>query len=127
MAVNPPPAAGWYPDPWQHAPFRWWDGVQWTGHLQQPQPQQPVPVTVIQQGNGLAVASLVCGIVGVVLGLIPILFVITIPLGLIGVILGAVALRRPQRRAMAWWGVALGLVALALGVWGAVIVDKAFS
>lgn len=25
----PPP--GWYPDPWQVAPTRWWDGIAWTG------------------------------------------------------------------------------------------------
>jgi membrane protease YdiL (CAAX protease family) len=27
-----PPPPGWYPDPWQHAPWRWWDGVAWTGY-----------------------------------------------------------------------------------------------
>lgn len=27
-----PPAAGWYPDPWDRAAKRWWDGRQWTGH-----------------------------------------------------------------------------------------------
>lgn len=29
MAVTPP---GWFPDPWQAAHLRWWDGTQWTGH-----------------------------------------------------------------------------------------------
>ncbi|HEV8295852.1 MAG TPA: CPBP family glutamic-type intramembrane protease, partial [Acidimicrobiales bacterium] len=24
------PRPGWYPDPWQHAWYRWWDGRQWT-------------------------------------------------------------------------------------------------
>jgi hypothetical protein len=28
-ASAPPP--GWYPDPWQVAPTRWWDGLSWTG------------------------------------------------------------------------------------------------
>jgi hypothetical protein len=30
-AADAPPA-GWYPDPWQQAPQRFWDGSQWTGH-----------------------------------------------------------------------------------------------
>ncbi len=26
------PPAGWYPDPWEQAATRWWDGSTWTGH-----------------------------------------------------------------------------------------------
>ena len=26
------PPAGWYTDPWQLQPWRWWDGTQWTGY-----------------------------------------------------------------------------------------------
>jgi membrane protease YdiL (CAAX protease family) len=37
----PPPAPrvppGWYPDPWGASPARWWDGVQWTGFVVQPE------------------------------------------------------------------------------------------
>lgn len=25
--------AGWYPDPWQMAPWRWWDGETWTANI----------------------------------------------------------------------------------------------
>ena len=25
--------AGWYPDPWRQAWWRWWDGGQWTGYV----------------------------------------------------------------------------------------------
>lgn len=25
--------AGWYPDPWNEAPWRWWDGSRWTGYV----------------------------------------------------------------------------------------------
>jgi hypothetical protein len=32
-AAAPP---GWYPDPWDPAMARWYDGVQWTGYTQQP-------------------------------------------------------------------------------------------
>jgi hypothetical protein len=31
MSGAPPP--GWYPDPWQAAASRWWDGEQWTAHV----------------------------------------------------------------------------------------------
>jgi Domain of unknown function (DUF4328)/Protein of unknown function (DUF2510) len=44
---------GWYPDPWQPARRRWWDGTSWGDHTwdpnqpqqpaQQPQPQSPQP------------------------------------------------------------------------------------
>ena len=29
VGATPP---GWYPDPWQQAPYRWWDGTAWTSH-----------------------------------------------------------------------------------------------
>jgi hypothetical protein len=31
MRTSSPPA-GWYADPWNVDPLRWWDGHQWTGH-----------------------------------------------------------------------------------------------
>jgi hypothetical protein len=30
MSSTPP---GWYHDPWQRAPMRWWDGARWTEHV----------------------------------------------------------------------------------------------
>ncbi|HEX2383768.1 MAG TPA: DUF4328 domain-containing protein [Acidimicrobiales bacterium] len=34
---------GWYPDPWQPARRRWWDGTSWGDHTWDPnQPQRPV-------------------------------------------------------------------------------------
>lgn len=43
---NPPPptqSAGWYADPWREGNWRWYDGQQWTAHIDQPRPvlQQP--------------------------------------------------------------------------------------
>ncbi|MFM7069174.1 MAG: DUF2510 domain-containing protein [Actinomycetes bacterium] len=32
-ASQPLPPAGWYPDEFGEAHFRWWDGTQWTAHI----------------------------------------------------------------------------------------------
>jgi len=41
-AQGPPPAsqvpAGWFADPWGHAPLRWWDGSIWTGYVSETEP-----------------------------------------------------------------------------------------
>jgi protease PrsW len=34
--LAPPARSGWYPDPWQQAPWRWWDGVYWTANVSAP-------------------------------------------------------------------------------------------
>ena len=47
MSQVPPtssPPAGWYPDPAEPSVIRWWDGAQWTHHLQPaPHAADPVP------------------------------------------------------------------------------------
>ncbi|MCC6225358.1 MAG: CPBP family intramembrane metalloprotease [Microthrixaceae bacterium] len=30
MSAPPLPPPGWHPDPWGHAPLRWWDGAAWS-------------------------------------------------------------------------------------------------
>jgi Protein of unknown function (DUF2510) len=46
---------GWYPDRQDAALLRWWDGAQWTGHIQ---PRTgPVPVAVNSQAGGSAGAA----------------------------------------------------------------------
>ena len=40
MSQPPPPKPpGWYPDPYRQAPFRWWDGTNWSQQTSQGQPQ----------------------------------------------------------------------------------------
>lgn len=41
MNAPHPPPAGWYPDPSGRAPFRYWDGAQWTEHTNQGTPPSP--------------------------------------------------------------------------------------
>ena len=43
-ALVPPPTSpppGWYPDPWQLAELRWWDGAAWTADVHQAVPAVP--------------------------------------------------------------------------------------
>jgi hypothetical protein len=64
------------------------------------------------ESNGLAVAGLVCGIVG--------LFILNVILGPLAIIFGGVGLSRANRgaphRAMSIWAIALGIVAIVLFV-----------
>ena len=73
-------------------------------------------------GTGMAVAALCCGIVGVVIGLIPLMFLVAGLLGVLSIIFGIVALGRPVARGMAWGGLICGIVALLLAGYGAFVV-----
>lgn len=80
--------------------------------------------------NGLAIAALVLGVVGAVFGLIPLTGFIAIICGVLAIAFGIPAWRAARvrgRRAMAIAGTILGVIALALGVWGTVIVADAAS
>src|SRR5687768_517063 len=83
------------------------------------------------KGNGMAVAALVLGIVGVVFGLIPLFFFVALPAGVLGLVFGWVGRKRakadplvPGRR-MATWGLVLGIGAIGLGIVGIAIVGNA--
>src|SRR5438045_7965032 len=41
MANDP----GWYPDPWQPARRRWWDGTAWTDHTWDPNMPSATPLS----------------------------------------------------------------------------------
>jgi hypothetical protein len=74
-----------------------------------PPPAAPPPI--IQPTNGLAVASLVLGILSLVMFWIP--FLGWVPV-LVGLVLGLVALQQPQGRGMAIVGIVCSGIALAL-------------
>ncbi|WP_243458195.1 DUF4190 domain-containing protein [Sporosarcina sp. Te-1] len=65
------------------------------------------------ESNGLAIAALVLGIIGVVLN-----FVIIIPyfLGILAIIFGSVGLKKPYGRGMSIAGIILGSVALLMKI-----------
>jgi len=77
----------------------------------------------VNRHEGLAVAALVLGIIGVAFGVIPLTFWIALPCGALALIFGLIG-RRPTKGK---WGVALGVIALVLGIIGATIVNKAVN
>ena len=90
-------------------------------------------VYVAGTGNGLAVTALVCGIVGAVVGLIPILAIPALALGLVAFVLGILGRRKAKkdpragRKGAATAGIILGVIAIALGIAGLVIVNDAVN
>jgi hypothetical protein len=80
----------------------------------------PPPVQPVNTHRGLAIAALVLGIVGAVFGFIPITFVIALICGVLALIFGLIGRRHGMGKA----GLILGIVAIALGIWGAVIVNQ---
>jgi hypothetical protein len=88
-----------------------------------PPPTYSYPPAPVNRHEGLAVAALVLGIIGVVFGVIPLTFWIALPCGALALIFGIIG-RRPTKGK---WGVALGAAALALGVIGAAIVNSAVN
>ena len=125
--------------------LRYWDGTQWTDHSKaattvggtvpttpatptshtpyQAAPGQPVytaptysqPNYVQPQTNGLAVASMVKGIVGLLSFLCCSLFLMT-PCSIVAIILGAIALKKETQRGMAISGLIMGIVGVVLCV-----------
>ena len=94
---------------------------------------QPQIIIIEKKGNGLGIAGFVCGILSAIFGLIPLLFFITFPLAVLGMVFGAIGWARARSDAqrggkgLSIAGLILGLIGFALGVWGLVIIDDAFS
>lgn len=106
MTDVPSPAAqaGWYQDP--HGPGqRYWDGTQWTAHVQPSAPPVPYygPTVAQPAGNTFSIIAMVLG--GIALLFCPIVF------GLAAIILAALAFSKKER---------LAGIALAVGIGGMV-------
>jgi hypothetical protein len=77
--------------------------------------------------NGLGVAALACGLAGILLGQVPLLFLGSGALGVLAIVFGIIGIRRTMHgtasnRAMAVTGLVAGVVAVALATWGVVII-----
>lgn len=90
-----------------------WDGTQW------------VPTSHPQAKRSTSTGGFICGLIGTGVGLIPLLFFISIPLGVAALVLGILGWRKTPRAKLARAATIFGATAIGLGIWGAVIVDEA--
>jgi hypothetical protein len=95
-------------------------------------PQQYAPPPAAPEvRNGLALAALICGIVGILFGFIPLTFWVAGVLAVVSIPLALASLGRARKGAaskgLTWAGLAAGVVALVLAVVGAVIFFTAVS
>ena len=91
-----------------------------------PIPDHPPPIVQQAPRNGLGIAALILGIVGVVTGIIPFFFWVAGILGVIGLILGIIGRGRVKRGeatngTMALWGIITSAVAVVVSIVGLVI------
>ncbi len=112
------PDQQWQPNPGQQA---------WNRGPYAPPPEPPRPPR-----NGLGIAAVVLGPVGMLFGLIPLTGIVAIACGITGVILGGIGYSRARQRLAtngrtAMTGVVLSALAVALGIWGMVTVSRAFD
>jgi hypothetical protein len=89
--------------------------------------QQQQPQYQVVPGNGVATASLVLAIVGVVFGIVPLTGFIAFICGALAVLFGFMGLRKhgretPKGKGSSITGLVLGGLALVLGIWGMTVV-----
>jgi hypothetical protein len=110
LANQPQPSvpAGWYPDAERPGAMRYWNGAMWTEH------RTGAVYGTAKGASGMAVAALICGIIGSAFLLAPVIaYPIPLALGLAAIVLGLIG-----KGSIGYWGVGLGAVALIAGIAG---------
>ncbi|MBV9309237.1 MAG: DUF2510 domain-containing protein [Solirubrobacterales bacterium] len=98
---------GFYLDPEGSGGKRWWDGRTWT--------------STTESNNRFAGPALGCGVVAILLGWIPLIFLTSWIPAVLAIVFGGLALKRVRRNPgaglkwMAITGLVLGLLTLAMG------------
>lgn len=81
-----------------------------------------VPVAEQQSAKNLSIAALVCGILGIVGGFIPVVSYFTLVLAILGIVFGAkatkIAKATGENKGLATAGLVLGIIGTALGAIG---------
>lgn len=99
MSSTPP---GWYPN--QHNQMQYWDGQQW---LQTGPPQVFIQT---KRSNGYAITGLILGLVAMLFTITLLGIILAIPIGIIGLIFSLIAYSKRRESggaAMAVWGIIL--------------------
>ena len=132
---------GWYPDPMRRFEFRFHNGTVWTGDVStngvryvDPLGIDPGPAGVAEPsagtpGSGLALASMILGIIAVSIAWLPFIVVGGAICAVLAIIFGGISLARSRdgsrrshrRRGFAIAGLTTGLLAAALCVVGVVL------
>ena len=93
---------------------------------QNPQPPMAPPPAAPQTppSNGMAIAALICGILGIVGSFIPIVQYFTFVLAILGIVFGVKARKdaAEDKRGLATAGLVLGIIGTALGALGVICV-----
>jgi len=81
--------------------------------------ENPQNVQVTITGNGMATASLVLGIIGLVIGIIPFIGWFALPLWILAIIFGIIGAKKQVKKGLAISGIILGsfTVAYKFGFW----------
>jgi hypothetical protein len=142
-----PTSPGWYTDPARRFEYRYHNGVVWTSDVASNGQRYVDPLapgvahppfdvhvgddTRSNSGNGIAIAAMVCGIVSVVLGWIPVVFAIAVVLAVLAIIFGIVGVRRAResgrRRGFAIAGLVTGAFGIPVAVVGLLFTIAVFE
>lgn len=78
----------------------------------------------MQNGKGMSIAALICGVLGIVGSFIPVVCYITLILSILGIVFGVkgqkIAKETGEGKGLATAGLVLGIVGVAFGAIGAV-------
>lgn len=72
--------------------------------------------------NGMSIAALVCGILGIIGGFIPIAQYFTLLLSILGIIFGVLGRKKSTNKGLATAGLVLGIVGCAISALGVICV-----
>ena len=134
--MSEPPAlpSGWFPDPHARHEYRYFNGHSWTADVadegrRMVDPYGAAPLRRPDKpnagnGNGIAVAAMTCGLVGLLFAWMPIFVVVGVVLGVLAVVFGVRGRRRAARvgsgAGMAKAGLITGIATLALSIVGVI-------